>query len=366
MLRNKAYKFRLYPNNEQEILINKTFGCARYVYNYFLTEWKRQYQESGESLGYNKCSKMLTQLKKELTWLKEVDSSALQDSLKNLEKAYKNFFKKNSNYPKFKSKKDKAKSYTSKLNENILIEGNKIRMPKLGWIKVAKSREVTGRILNATIRKTSSCKYYVSVLVEEDIIYMNKTNTKVGIDLGLKDFAILSNGTIYKNPKIFRKLEKKLAFENRKLSRKKRGSANHEKQRIKVAKVYEKIANTKKDYLQKVSTEIVKNHDIICMEDLKVSNLLKNRNLAKAISEVSWHEFRTMLEYKCEWYGKELVVIGKTFPSSQLCHECKYRWKGTKDLKVREWTCPNCGHTHDRDLNASKNILDEGLRLVVG
>ncbi|MGM9986364.1 MAG: IS200/IS605 family element RNA-guided endonuclease TnpB [Bacillaceae bacterium] len=367
MKRYKAYKYRIYPNKEQKILINKTIGCSRYVFNHFLNESKKYYEETKKVLNFNQYCKMLTQLKKEenTKWLKEVDSTSLQATLKNLESAYKNFFKGNGKYPKFKSKKNKVQSYNSKNNKTtIRIQDGKLVLPKLGKVKITLSKKMAGRVLNCTVTKKASDKYFVVILCEEDIQYLPKVNSSVGIDLGLKEFAILSNETVYDNPKFFRKLEKKLAQEQRKLSRKKHGSTNYEKQRIKVAKVHEKITNAKDDYLQKISTEIVKNHDIICIEDLNVSNMLKNHKLAKGISEVSWSKFRNMLTYKCEWYGKELVVIGKCFPSSQLCYECGYQYKGTKDLKVREWTCSNCGDSHDRDLNASKNILKEGLRIL--
>ena len=287
MLINKAYKFRIYPNKEQEILINKTFGCSRFVFNHFLAKWDNTYKETGKGLTYNSCSKQLTQLKKEFVWLKEVDSVALQSSLKNLADSYTRFFKKQNNKPLFKSKKNPVQSYTTKYtNGNIAVLDKHIKLPKLGLVRFAKSREVEGRILNATIRRNPSGKYFVSILVETEVQELPKTDSAVGIDVGLKDFAILSDGTVYSNPKFFRRLEEKLAKAQRVLSRRKKGGSNWNKQRIKVARIHEKIANARTDYLQKISTEIVKNHDIIGIEDLQVSNMLKNHNLAKAISEI--------------------------------------------------------------------------------
>lgn len=374
MLVNKAYKFRIYPTKKQKILIAKTIGCSRFVFNHFLAQWKDTYKKTGKGLTYNSCSAELTKLKKELIWLTEVDSIALQSSLKNLAVSYTRFFNKQNKAPRFKSKKNDVQSYmTKKTNNNIAIVDDKIKLPKLGLVRFAKSREVRGRILNATVRRNPSGKYFVSILAETKVQPLERTGSSIGVDLGVADFAILSDGQKVDNNKFTLKMEKKLKREQRKLSRralnaKNKGinlfdAKNYQKQKRKVARLHEKVMNQREDFLNKLSTEIIKNHDIICIEDLNTKGMLRNRKLAKSISDVSWSAFVSKLEYKAKWYGKTIVKISRWFPSSQICSDCGHQ-DGKKSLETREWTCSVCHNRHDRDINASKNILAEGLRTL--
>lgn len=362
-----GYKYRIYPNKTQANLINRTLGSCRFVFNHFLAVRRDQWDANHQSVTYNQTAALLTDLKQreENCWLKEVDSMALQESLRNLDIAYKNFFKKRAKYPRFKSKHCHSQSYRTRNQSNgIRFVDGKLKLPKIGLVKIKQSRDFEGRILNATVSRTASGKYFVSLCVEQDIENLQQVNRggQVGIDVGLKEFYSDSNGNTVANPRILRKLSKKLAREQRKLSRKMPRSQNRSKQRVRVARVHEKIANIRKDFLHKVSTQLVRENQTIAVEDLKVKNMLKNHKLAKAISDVSWSEFFRQLAYKAERYGAEVLKVPTFYPSSQTCHVCGYQNPEVKDLSVREWTCPNCGEPHmDRDTNAALNILTKAL-----
>lgn len=372
---NAAYKFRIYPNTEQAEVIQKTFGCCRFVYNYFLAERKKQWEENGVTLNYCACSKMLTKLKQDIEWLREPDKYALGNSLRDLDRAYQNFFngRKKSNsvgYPKFKSKKEQRKSYrTNNHNKNtaIVIVGSKIKLPKLGYVKCRISRQQKGRILNATILQESVGKYFVVLCCEIEQQALPKTNKQVGVDVGIKTLATLSDGTKYENHKYLHKSQKRLARLQRQLSRKSKDSKHREKARIAVAKLHEHIANQRKDTIHKVTTDIVRSYDLICVEDLNVQDMFetaKYKRLRRSMSDTAMGEFLRVLTYKVEMYDKKMVEVATDYPSSQICCSCGKQSEKLKDSGIRKWTCPKCGAVHDRDINAAKNILNEGLRLL--
>ncbi len=361
---NKTYKFRLFPTKEQEVLLNQHFGHSRWVYNHFLNERKKQYQADKKSDNYYKQAATLTKLKKEeeTRWLKEVNSQTLQFALRSLDTAFLNFFRGNAQFPKFKSRKNKN---TFTIPQFGVIEEGKINIPKFkSGIKVKLHREVKGKIGKMSITKTPTGKYYVSIFTEQEIEQLPKTNKQVGIDLGLKDFVITSDNTKFKNNRYTKKYAKQLKKAQQHLSRKQKGSNGFEKQKLKVAKIHEKIASCRLDTLHKVSHQLVSEYDMIVCEDLHVKGMIKNHKLSKHIADVSWGNFVTLLQYKCNWYGKELVKVNRFYPSSKTCNVCGWI---NQDLKLsdREWTCNN-GHKLNRDHNASLNILKEGLKIISG
>jgi putative transposase len=362
---HKSYKFRIEPTSEQMVLLSKHFGACRFVFNKFLHERKEKYLNEKTSLNYYDNARTLTDLKKEedFDWLKEINSQSLQSTIRNLDSAYKSFFNKQNKFPRFKSKYDKQ---SFKIPQNVLINNGKLVIPKFKeGIKINVHREIEGKTLFATITKSTTGKYYVSITCEVNYIPYNKTTTKVGIDTGIKDLAILSDGKTYENIKVLKSKLKKLKYQQRQLSKKQKGSNSRQKQKIKLSLIHEKITNIRKDYLHKISTEIVKNHDIISVEDLSVKNMMKNHKLAQSLSDVSLGIFYTMLEYKSKWNDKSFVKIDRFFPSSKTCSNCGWIYQDL-NLSIREWTCSSCNVHHDRDLNASKNILKQGINILSG
>lgn len=366
VIQNKSFKIRLYPNKQQEHQINNNIGSARFVFNYFLNEKINRYKKLKESLSYGSCSSELTKLKKQesYSWLKQSDSTSLQQSLKDLDAAYSNFFKglkksKQTGFPRFKSKHKSKLSYRITMSINIV--DNTVKLPKLGLINSNHSFDLSQitKINNATISKSRSGKYFCSLSCEVDVKAKHQTNKQVGVDLGIKEFATLSDGLVFTNPKYYRQYEKKLVKAQRKFSKMKKGSNNKDKQRKKLAKLYEKITDSRVDYIHKITSLLISNYDTIVIEDLNVSGMLKNHKLAKSIADASFSEFRRQLEYKSKWHNKELIVIDRFFPSSKTCSNCKCV-KQNLTLADREYVCDDCGFTIDRDLNASINILTVG------
>lgn len=359
---HKAYRFELRPTQEQKVLLDKHFGCVRFVYNHFLNERQEQYQTNKKSDTCYTQQKTLTQLKKqeEFVWLNEVNSQSLQEALRNLETSYLNFFRGKTKFPRFKSKKGRN-SFTARQNTK-LIDG-KVIVPKFkeGIVCIV-HQKVEGEVGRMIFSKTPTGKYFVSILTEQQYQPKEKTGRSCGVDLGLKDFVVTSDGLRFKNNKFTKKYETKLATAQKHLSRKQKGSNGYEKQRLKVAKVHEKISNSRTDNLHKVSHKLISEYDIIVLEDLNVKGMVKNHKLAKHISDASWGTFIGMLKYKAEWNDKQVVQVDRFFPSSKTCSECGWINQDL-NLTMREWTCKN-GHVLDRDLNASQNILREGLNIL--
>nr|DAX48569.1 MAG TPA: endonuclease [Caudoviricetes sp.] len=358
---HRTYRFRLYPNKAQAELLAKHFGCARFVYNYFLNQREEQYRLTGKSDNYFAQAKTLATLKKqeETAWLKEVNSQSLQFALRCLDTSYTNFFQKRTKFPTFKSKRSKN---SFAIPQYAYIAEERLFVPKFKEGIVCRvHRTIKGKIGKVTISKTPTGKYFVSVSTEEEYFQIEKSGKSVGVDLGLKNLVVTSEGEVFENNRYTRKYELKLATAQKHLSRKKKGCSGFEKQRLKVARIYEKISNCRADYLHKCSISLVRRYDVICIEDLNVKGMVRNHHLSKSISDASWGSFIAMISYKAEWNDKKVVKIDRFYPSSQTCSGCGYINQQVKDLSVREWKCPDCHAHHDRDVNAAINILRVGL-----
>ena len=377
----KGFKYRIYPKNNQIEQIEVMFKAKRYVWNYFLNINKHRLNHHKSVLNFTKMSKLLTLLKRKQAWLNQCEKSVLQNTIKYQYQTFLKFFKKECGFPKFKSYKNNYQSikmnYT---NGNIGIlekdieytstgkfkkQNCKIKLPKIKQVKIAYSRQYEGRIVSCTLSRDTDNKYYISLCcVDIEINPLEQTGAVVGIDLGIKEFATTSDNEIINNPKFYRKYEEKLIKSQRKLSKRKKGSNNRNKQRLKVNKWHKKITNCRMDFLQKLSTKLIRDYDIICMEDLNSSGMIKNHKLAKSISDASFFEFNRELEYKARWNYKLISRIDRFYPSSQICSHCGNKSSQTKDLAVRTYICEECGLEIDRDYNASINILNEGLRIL--
>ena len=367
---NKAYKFRIYPTSKQKTMLSKTFGCTRMVYNHYLDKRIKLYEEEKITLGYTKCANDLTVLKKEKEFLKEVDSISLQQALRHLDTAFQNFFKQpKTGFPKFKSKKNHNNSYTTVcVNNNIKLENGMVTLPKIGKVKVRQHRSIPENYIlkSVTVSQTPSGKYYASILFEyENQIQKTEPQTFLGLDFSMHELYIASDGTSANYPRFYRQALQKLEREQRKLSKMQKGSNNRNKQRIRVARLHEKVANQRKDFLHKQSRQITNAYDCVCIEDLNMKAMSQAMNFGKSVSDNGWGMFTAFLKYKLEEMGKRLVKIDQFFASSQLCNICGYQNSETKDLSVREWTCPCCQTHHNRDRNAAINIRNEGMRIAL-
>ncbi len=371
MITEYTYRFRLYPNKEQEHFLNIQFGHCRFVYNYFLALSKEEYEKQGIKWKYSRYQSMLPALKREYPFLKQANSQSLQVSLQNLDTAYKNFFEGKAEFPKFKKKKSKQTVHIPQhfAIERISKKRGLLKIPKLKTqIPIKMHRDIEGQIRSISITKTPDGRYYLNVLTKREIQPLKPANKTAGIDVGIKEFAIIYDGenTYHiENPKYLQKSEKKLIRLQRQLSRKQEGSKNWEKARQKVARQHQKIVNQRKDFLHKVSTAITKQYDAIVVESLNIKGMIQNQKLSKQIADVSWYEFMRMLEYKAKWYGRQIIKADRFYASSKTCNVCGYK-NNQLTLSVRKWQCPICKTIHDRDENASKNLYKIGLTHLTG
>ena len=361
-----AYKYRLHPTREQSRFFNKSFGCVRFIYNWGLQKRIEAYMKDKGRISYVQLCAMLTDLKKEeqYSWLREVSNECLQQSLRNLDAAFTRFFREKKGFPRFKSKSRSRQSYKAILSVHVDQERRRIKLPKIGWVKYGNNRKFEGNVRSVTVSVTPSGKYHVSVLVDDGKEIPEKLpvtfDTTIGIDMGIKDFAVCSNGDTYENPRHLIKAEQRVRTLQRRLSRKKKGSNRRNRARMILARQHEKVANRRQDYLHKISTKIVRENQAIVVEDLNTKGMMKNHRLSKAIGACGWSTFFKMLEYKCERQGKTFIRIGRFDPSSKTC-SCGHVYRGLK-LSEREWVCPNCGSVNDRDLLAACNIKRFGLQ----
>lgn len=365
MQRIRGYKYRAYPNRKQKEFFEQTFGCCRFVYNYYMEKRQRLHGEWHDTLSYNEMSKDLSSvLKREYIWLKDADSIALQQSLRHLDRAYDNFFKKRTGYPKFRSKRYKQSYRTMNINGSVSIDESSITLPKAGRVKIVNTREFNGRIISATVSRTASGRYYISLQVEENYEILHNAGGKIGLDAGLKILYTTSDSDIYPNPKTLALHEKRIRRLQRSLSRKRKGSKNSEKARLKLAREHEKISDIRNDIQHKITHKLASENQVVCVEDLNVRGMMKDHRLAKSISDASWSELCRKLEYKVKDHGGILIKVPRTYASSQICSCCGRKDPMIKDLSIRRWTCPSCGANHDRDVNAAKNILKKGLEML--